>query len=112
MMHATRGHSLTPEQRESLEEMFQKSKYLGGSARSELAERIHLSEESVKIWFQSRREKWKLEVWSGVSAEECNALNEDEIEVCQLITYLHRNKPTSTSQESIHEWELVESGDC
>ncbi|KAI6185064.1 hypothetical protein M3Y97_00664700 [Aphelenchoides bicaudatus] len=42
-----------------LEKKFEKTKYLAGSDRAQLAQELNMSESQVKVWFQNRRTKWR-----------------------------------------------------
>ncbi|ESO10720.1 hypothetical protein HELRODRAFT_148616, partial [Helobdella robusta] len=42
-----------------LERRFSQQRYLSGSDRSNLAQKLRLTETQVKIWFQNRRYKTK-----------------------------------------------------
>ncbi|KAI1712507.1 homeobox domain-containing protein [Ditylenchus destructor] len=42
-----------------LEKKFDKTKYLAGSDRAQLAQELNMSESQVKVWFQNRRTKWR-----------------------------------------------------
>ncbi|XP_023334581.1 paired box protein Pax-7 [Eurytemora carolleeae] len=45
----------------SLEKTFENQKYLSSGERADLATRLEVTEQQVKIWFQNRRTKWKKE---------------------------------------------------
>jgi len=45
----------------TLEKTFESQKYLSSAERSDLAGRLDVTEQQVKIWFQNRRTKWKKE---------------------------------------------------
>ncbi|ESO96982.1 hypothetical protein LOTGIDRAFT_80212, partial [Lottia gigantea] len=47
------------DQIQKLEKRFREQKYLAASERSELADKLHLSDQQVKTWFQNRRMKEK-----------------------------------------------------
>jgi BarH-like protein len=51
--------AFTDFQLNSLEESFEKHKYLSVQDRMELAERLNLTDTQVKTWYQNRRTKWK-----------------------------------------------------
>nr|CAD2170945.1 unnamed protein product [Meloidogyne enterolobii] len=42
-----------------LEKKFEKSKYLAGTERAQLAKELSMTESQVKVWFQNRRTKWR-----------------------------------------------------
>ena len=46
-------------QLQTLEESFEKQKYLSAFDRHELAAKLKLSDTQVKTWYQNRRTKWK-----------------------------------------------------
>ena len=50
---------------EELEKAFNQSQYLSTSDRHVLAERLRLSENQIKIWFQNRRTKCRRTAWKG-----------------------------------------------
>ncbi|KFO21086.1 Homeobox protein notochord [Fukomys damarensis] len=62
------------EQLEELEKVFAKQHNLVGKKRAQLAARLHLTENQVRIWFQNRRVKYqkqqklKLPALSAVAA--------------------------------------------
>uniref|UniRef100_A0A1B6DCW8 Homeobox domain-containing protein n=1 Tax=Clastoptera arizonana TaxID=38151 RepID=A0A1B6DCW8_9HEMI len=51
--------AFTNAQIKSLEEEFERSKYLSVNKRLQLSKSLLLSETQIKIWFQNRRTKWK-----------------------------------------------------
>ncbi|XP_071986069.1 uncharacterized protein [Engystomops pustulosus] len=57
--------AFTTEQITTLENTFQKHRYLGASERRKLASKLHLSEVQIKTWFQNRRMKHKREIQEG-----------------------------------------------
>ncbi|XP_056388295.1 homeobox protein vent1-like [Hyla sarda] len=57
--------AFTTEQITTLENTFQKHRYLGASERRKLAAKLHLSEVQIKTWFQNRRMKHKREIQEG-----------------------------------------------
>ena len=50
----------------SLEESFDKHKYLSVQDRMELATRLNLTDTQVKTWYQNRRTKWKRQSAFGI----------------------------------------------
>ncbi|CAG2106578.1 unnamed protein product [Medioppia subpectinata] len=51
--------AFTANQIKTLENEFEKNKYLSVSKRLQLSKELDLSETQIKIWFQNRRTKWK-----------------------------------------------------
>ncbi|CAI4231905.1 unnamed protein product [Auanema sp. JU1783] len=49
--------TFTDEQLATLEDAFRTNGYLTGASRSQLAEKLGLSDTQVKVWFQNRRTK-------------------------------------------------------
>ncbi|XP_067056237.1 paired box protein Pax-3-B-like [Acropora muricata] len=50
----------TPEQIEELESAFKKTQYPDALTREELAERLHISESKIQVWFSNHRSKSKV----------------------------------------------------
>ena len=74
--------SFTHEQVLQLQKVFQKKKYLGNQERTELAQKLNMTEQQIKIWFQNRRYKEKKQLkseervkpsctmWKGITYED------------------------------------------
>ena len=56
--------SFTHEQVLKLQKVFQNKKYLGNRERTELAQKLNMTEQQIKIWFQNRRYKEKKQLKS------------------------------------------------
>ncbi|KAG3267096.1 homeobox protein notochord [Ictidomys tridecemlineatus] len=83
------------EQLEELEKVFAKQHNLVGKKRAQLAARLHLTENQVRIWFQNRRVKYQKQQKLNLPAMSAMATSLDE--------------PSSSSDSSIQS-EDVESG--
>lgn len=62
----------TNEQLERLEIVFERSKYLVGTERSQLAAELALNETQVKVWFQNRRIKLRKQTKCETKADSCH----------------------------------------
>ncbi|CAH1787060.1 unnamed protein product [Owenia fusiformis] len=82
--------SFTQLQLQCLERKFHCQKYLTVSDRSEVSEKLSLSETQVKTWYQNRRTKWKRQTTPQTRAEELrNHVCDDERcpAVRRMVTY-------------------------
>ncbi|GAB1291003.1 Homeobox protein notochord [Apodemus speciosus] len=72
------------QQLQELEKVFAKQHNLVGKERAQLAARLHLTENQVRIWFQNRRVKYqkqqKLKSPSSSAMEEPSSSSEDNIQ--------------------------------
>ncbi|XP_008501063.1 homeobox protein goosecoid-2 [Calypte anna] len=66
----TRRHRtiFTEEQLQALETLFLQNQYPDVITREHLANRIHLKEERVEVWFKNRRAKWRHQKRASASA--------------------------------------------
>ncbi|XP_067316826.1 homeobox protein goosecoid-2 [Anolis sagrei] len=66
----TRRHRtiFTEDQLQALEALFHQNQYPDVITREHLANRIHLKEERVEVWFKNRRAKWRHQKRASVSA--------------------------------------------
>ncbi|KFQ24575.1 Homeobox protein goosecoid-2, partial [Merops nubicus] len=66
----TRRHRtiFTEEQLQALETLFHQNQYPDVITREHLANRIHLKEERVEVWFKNRRAKWRHQKRASASA--------------------------------------------
>ena len=81
--------SFTHEQVLQLQKVFQKKKYLGNQERAALAQKINMTEQQIKIWFQNRRYKEKKQLkneeranppylmWKGINYEDYSSNDND-----------------------------------
>ncbi|NWI21984.1 GSC2 protein, partial [Crypturellus soui] len=70
MQRRTRRHRtiFTEEQLQALETLFHQNQYPDVVTREHLANRIHLKEERVEVWFKNRRAKWRHQKRASASA--------------------------------------------
>ncbi|KFO83485.1 Homeobox protein goosecoid-2, partial [Buceros rhinoceros silvestris] len=66
----TRRHRtiFTEDQLQALETLFHQNQYPDVITREHLANRIHLKEERVEVWFKNRRAKWRHQKRASASA--------------------------------------------
>ena len=64
--------AFTDLQLQTLEESFEKQKYLNAHDRHELAVKLRLSDTQVKTWYQNRRTKWKKTVTNYMESLQAN----------------------------------------
>ncbi|ESO09481.1 hypothetical protein HELRODRAFT_152036, partial [Helobdella robusta] len=58
--------AFTDHQLNTLEQSFERQKYLSVQDRMELAAKLNLSDTQVKTWYQNRRTKWKRQTAVGL----------------------------------------------
>ncbi|NXC48681.1 GSC2 protein, partial [Penelope pileata] len=70
LQRRTRRHRtiFTEEQLQALETLFHQNQYPDVVTREQLANRIHLKEERVEVWFKNRRAKWRHQKRASASA--------------------------------------------
>ncbi|XP_044512521.1 homeobox protein goosecoid-2 [Gracilinanus agilis] len=70
LQRRTRRHRtiFSEEQLQALEALFLQNQYPDVVAREHLANRIHLKEERVEVWFKNRRAKWRHQKRASASA--------------------------------------------
>ncbi|XP_041266218.1 homeobox protein goosecoid-2 [Onychostruthus taczanowskii] len=70
LQRRTRRHRtiFTEEQLQALETLFHQNQYPDVVTREHLANRIHLKEERVEVWFKNRRAKWRHQKRATASA--------------------------------------------
>uniref|UniRef100_A0A8C2TBJ2 Homeobox protein goosecoid-2 n=1 Tax=Coturnix japonica TaxID=93934 RepID=A0A8C2TBJ2_COTJA len=80
----TRRHRtiFTEEQLQALETLFHQNQYPDVITREHLANRIHLKEERVEVWFKNRRAKWRHQKRASASALVLQGSTEPPKESC------------------------------
>ncbi|NWH65144.1 GSC2 protein, partial [Geococcyx californianus] len=80
----TRRHRtiFTEDQLQALETLFHQNQYPDVITREHLANRIHLKEERVEVWFKNRRAKWRHQKRASASALVLQGTTEPSEESC------------------------------
>ncbi|NWS77024.1 GSC2 protein, partial [Crotophaga sulcirostris] len=80
----TRRHRtiFTENQLQALETLFHQNQYPDVITREHLANRIHLKEERVEVWFKNRRAKWRHQKRASASAMVLQGTTESSKETC------------------------------
>lgn len=58
----------SPHQIQTMEKEFAKQRHVTEDSRARLASEVNLTKTQVKIWFQTRRTKWKKEIKDEANA--------------------------------------------
>ncbi|XP_074641436.1 ventral anterior homeobox 2-like [Tubulanus polymorphus] len=92
--------TFSAEQLYYLEHEFQRNQYLVGRERTDLAQRLALSETQVKVWFQNRRTKYKRDKFREAESRKQNA---ESMAACNILRILQTQpKPTYIPQPTPH----------
>uniref|UniRef100_T1IV45 Homeobox domain-containing protein n=1 Tax=Strigamia maritima TaxID=126957 RepID=T1IV45_STRMM len=83
--------TFSTEQLNHLEDEFQRNQYLAGRDRSQLADKLGLSETQIKVWFQNRRTKHKREKTRDMEQQKSMA---ETNATCNVLRLLQANTPT------------------
>ncbi|XP_064630994.1 ventral anterior homeobox 1-like [Lineus longissimus] len=85
--------TFSAEQLYYLEREFQRNQYLVGRERTDLAQRLSLSETQVKVWFQNRRTKFKRDKAKDQETKKANA---ESLATCNILRMLQHTSPQPT----------------
>eukprot|EP00794_Sanderia_malayensis_P020147 gene20147-22120_t len=111
--------SFSHEQVVVLQKAFDKNKYLGSGERRELARKLGMTEQQVKIWFQNRRYKEKrkqkqVETTASVSVR--NIQSDDNLDVMQEFDDFQTDFVNSLDKENMEEeyqvYPVSENDEC
>ncbi|WAR21512.1 VAX2A-like protein [Mya arenaria] len=91
--------TFSPDQLYDLEKEFQRNQYLVGKERTELANRLKLSETQVKVWFQNRRTKYKRD---RVRDAEVRDAKSESFAACNILRMLQTDSSQGTQPCAPH----------
>ncbi|KAI0220839.1 Ventral anterior homeobox 1b [Lamellibrachia satsuma] len=82
--------TFSSEQLYQLEQEFIRNQYVVGRERTELAQRLALTETQVKVWFQNRRTKYKRDRDRDAETKHANA---ESVATCNILRMLQHRRP-------------------
>ncbi|KAK2177672.1 hypothetical protein NP493_586g01023 [Ridgeia piscesae] len=82
--------TFSSEQLYRLEQEFLRNQYVVGRERTDLAQRLSLTETQVKVWFQNRRTKYKRDRDRDAETKHANA---ESAATCNILRMLQQRRP-------------------